>query len=356
MKQLILRRILMKQPAILFLFSVLIFSSYQAQAESDETFTDRVYLKNGDRLTGSIKELDRGKLRLKTETMDTVYLHWVDVEAVESTTYMRIAVTDGSYRYGRMQKSAEEAKVRVFGAGDSVEVPMSIISSMKPLRVDQTILHQLEGEITAGVDYRQDTDILLINVGSKLRYRDEKYELEFGLNWAETQRSDGDNASRADLSGDYTRILEDRYFWKAIAALERNQEMGLDLRALAGGTAGRYFVQTPTMQFQANAGLVVSAEDRTDGKTTDSLEGAIRSSFDFFEFRTPMTRLSANLDIFPGITESGRVRINTNIKLRNEFVRDFFWDLTFYSTYDNQPADGADDSDYGVTTGLGATF
>jgi sRNA-binding regulator protein Hfq len=190
MQQSILRRILMNKPAILLLFAVLIGGSYQAHAQSEETFTDRVYLKNGDRLTGSIKELDRGKLRLKTETMDTVYLHWVDVESVESTTYLRIAVTDGTYRYGRMQKSAEEANIRIFGAGDSVEIPMHIISGMKPLRVDQTILQQLEGEITAGVDYRQDTDILLVNVGSKLRYREEKYELELGLNWNETQRGE----------------------------------------------------------------------------------------------------------------------------------------------------------------------
>ena len=36
-----------------------------------EEYDDKVYLKNGDRITGNIKELDRGKLRVKTITMDT---------------------------------------------------------------------------------------------------------------------------------------------------------------------------------------------------------------------------------------------------------------------------------------------
>ena len=36
--------------------------------------TDVVILKNGDRITGEIKKLDRGKLKLKTDDMSTVYI------------------------------------------------------------------------------------------------------------------------------------------------------------------------------------------------------------------------------------------------------------------------------------------
>jgi putative salt-induced outer membrane protein YdiY len=352
----VLRRIPINKSVLLLLFLMLIGGAYQALAEPEETFTDRVYLKNGDRITGSIKELDRGKLRVKTETMNTVYLHWVDVQSVDSTTYLRISVTDGSFRYGRLLKADKVASVRVFDGKESVEIPALQISGMQPLRVDQTFLRQLEGDISAGVDYKQASDILLVNVASSLRLRQENYEIELDLHWNETQRSLGNNTSRAYLTGDYTRILEDRYFWKAMAAFERNEELGLDLRSLLGGTGGRYFVQTDRMHFQVNGGLAISAEDRTDGKSQDSLEGVIRSSFDYFVLSTPMTRLSANVSLFPGITESGRIRINTNIKLRNEFVRDFFWDLSFYSNYDNQPARGADKRDYGVITSLGATF
>jgi hypothetical protein len=60
--------------------------------------------------------------------------------------------------------------------------------------------------------------------------------------------------------------------------------------------------------------------------------------------------------MFPGITESGRLRVNTDITLRNELFRDVFWDLSFYSNYDNQPAEGAEKEDYGIVTSLGASF
>lgn len=346
----------MAKSAILFLLVAFMGGSLPAHAQTDETFTDRVYLKNGDRLSGRIKELDRGKLRFKTETMNTVYLHWVDVQSLDSTTYLRVAVTDGSFKYGRLQKVDKVASVRVFDGKESIEIPALQISGMQPLRVDEMFLRKLEGEISAGVDYKQASEILLVNVASSIRLRQEKHEIELDFNWNETQRNEGDNASRADLSGDYTRILEKRYFWTAMAAFERNQELGLDLRSLLGGTGGRYLLQTDRMDFQVNGGLAISGEDRTDGKAQSSLEGVIRSSFDYFVLSTPMTRLSANMSIFPGITESGRIRIDTNVRLRNEFVRDFFWDLTFYSNYDNQPAQGADERDYGVITSLGAAF
>jgi putative salt-induced outer membrane protein YdiY len=335
---------------------VILAGPSQVYAQTRETYTDKVYLKNGDRITGTIKELDRGKLRIKTTTMDTVYLNWLDVESIESSTYLRIAKTDGSFRYGRVQKSDMTQNLRILDEGQTIEVPVLEVASMKPIRVDESFWHRIEGDVSAGIDYKKASDILLVNVASHLRLREEKYELDFGFNWNETQRTENNNSSRADLSGDYTRFLGDRWFWKASAGLERNQELGTDLRTIMAGSAGKYFLQTPTMRFEVNAGLAASWENRTDNTTQQSLEGLIRSSFDLFQLNIPITRLSANINVFPGITEKDRIRVNTDITLRNEIFRDFFWDLTFYSNYDNQPAEGAEKEDYGIITSLGASF
>ena len=345
-----------RSSAILIAYVVMFVGPSPAHAQSSDTYKDKIYLKNGDRITGTIKELDRGKLRIKTRTMDTIYLNWVDVQSVDSSTYLRIAKTDGSFRYGRVQKSDLKESVRVLDQGQITEVPAVEIASMKPIRVDESFWHRIEGDISAGIDYKKASDILLINVASSLRLREEKYELGFGLNWNETTRTDTSPTSRADLSGDYTRFLGDRWFWKASGGLERNQELGINLRTIFAGSAGKYFLQTSTMRFEVNAGLAASIEDRTDNTTRESVEGIIRSSFDLFQLNIPITRLSANVSVFPGITESGRIRVNTDITLRNELFRDFFWDLAFYSNFDNQPAAGAEKEDYGIVTSLGATF
>jgi putative salt-induced outer membrane protein YdiY len=50
------------------------------------------------------------------------------------------------------------------------------------------------------------------------------------------------------------------------------------------------------------------------------------------------------------------MRVNTDITLRNEIIRSVFWDLSFYTRYDNRPPEGASREDYGIVTSIGASF
>ena len=75
-----------------------------------------------------------------------------------------------------------------------------------------------------------------------------------------------------------------------------------------------------------------------------------------FKHTVPKTTLTANVSVFPGITETDRLRVNADITLRNEIIRSVFWDLSVYGTWDNRPAQGAAEEDYGIVTSLGASF
>jgi len=326
-----------------------------AQLDDSGQYSDRIHLKNGDVITGNMKELDRGKLRLKTRTMDTVFINWVDIESIDSDKYLRIGKADGSFNYGVIQQSDLDSGLIVEDHSQETEVPILAVSTIQPIRVNQSFWHQLEGDVSAGIDYTKGSDILLINLSSNLRFRQEKYELSFGANWNETSRTEDNNSSRADLNGNYTRFLKDRWFWKGSVGFERNEELGLDFRALVGGSAGKYLVQTPTLRFELNAGLAGNLEQREDGES-QSIEGLIRSSLDIFKYSLPITRLSANISIFPGITESGRIRTNTDISMRNEIIRSVFWNLSLYHTYDNRPPEGSSEDDYGIVTSIGSSF
>lgn len=348
-----------RNAAAIFL-SVVLLSGFampaKAQLDDLASYTDRIHLRNGDVITGNIKELDRGKLRLKTLTMDTVLVNWVDIESVESDKYLRIEKTDGQFSNGIIKKSNMANGLVVEDRGQEVEVPILAVSSIQPIRVQQSFWRRLEGDLTAGIDYKKANDLLLVNLSTNVRFKEETYEVAIGANWNETSQKAFDNQSRADLSTTYTRFLKNRWFWKGSVGFERNEALGLNLRTLVGATAGKYLVQSPTLRFELNAGLAQNWEDRTNGTTTASTEGLIRSSLDIFKHTLPVTRLSASINVFPGITESGRMRVNTNVSLRNEIVRSLFWDLSLYHTYDNRPPETAAEEDYGIVTSIGASF
>ena len=346
------RRILLASLTIVAVFAQL------ARAELDDSgsYTDRIHLKNGDVITGNIKELDRGKLRFKTLTMDTVYINWVDIESIDSDKYLRIERVDGSFNNGVIQQSDLSRGLIVDDRGQDVAIPILAVSTIQPIKVKESFWRQLDVDVSTGIDYKKASDILLVNLSSNLRYKQEKYEVALSANWNETSRTENNNSSRADVSGTYTRFLRNRWFWKGSGGFERNEELGLDLRTLIGATAGRYLVQKTTWRWELNGGLAGNWEDRSDGTTTTSAEGLIRSSLEVFKHTLPITRLSASINVFPGITESGRMRINTDITLRNEIMRSVFWDLSIYSTFDNRPPEGASEEDYGIVTSIGASF
>ena len=326
-----------------------------AQIDDSGGYSDRIHLKNGDVITGNMKELDRGKLRVKTRTMDDVYINWVHIESIDTDKYLRIEKADGSFNYGVIKHADLSDVLVVEDRGQEVEVPILAVSTIQPIRVKQSFWRRLDFELKAGIDYRTASDIFVSYLSSNVKLREEKYEIDVDANWHETSRADDRNSSRADLVGNYTRFLRNRWFWKASAGFETNEELGLDLRTLVAGTAGKYLIQRPALRFDVNAGLAGNWENRQDGTTT-SAEGLIRSSLEIFKHTLPITRLSASISVFPGITESGRLRVNTNVSLRNEIVRSVFWDLQFFSTYDNRPPPGAQEEDYGIVTSIGASF
>ncbi len=61
--------------------------------------------------------------------------------------------------------------------------------------------------------------------------------------------------------------------------------------------------------------------------------------------------------MFPNLTDTGRWRATFDMDFRLELVRDLYWKLNFYSSYDSNPiATGASTSDYGATSSLGYKF
>ena len=327
-----------------------------AQLDDLGEYTDRIHLRNGDVITGNIKVLDRGKLRLKTLTMDTVFVNWVDIESIDSDKYLRIERADGSFANGTIRHSDLANELVVEDHGNKVEVPILAVSTIQPIRVQQSFWRRLEGDLSVGIDYKKASEILLVNLATSLRFKEEKYELAFNAHWNETSSALDNDSSRADVSTTYTRFLKDRWFWNASGGFERNEELGLNLRTIVGATAGKYLIQSSTLRFELSAGLAENWEDRVDGTRTASTEGLIHSSLEIFKYTIPITRLSAGISIFPGITESGRMRVNTSVNLRNEIVRDVYWELSFYSTFDNRPPDGSAEEDYGIVTSIGASF
>jgi hypothetical protein len=66
--------------------------------------------------------------------------------------------------------------------------------------------------------------------------------------------------------------------------------------------------------------------------------------------------LTARLNLFPGITQSSRLRSEFSLEYEHEIVNDLTLQLTFYSSTDSEPPPDSEKKDYGITSSVAWTF
>ena len=138
---------------------------------------------------------------------------------------------------------------------------------------------------------------------------------------------------------------------------QENEELGLELRSLALAGFGRHAIQTNTMELNLYAGLAENREDFEGTGLNNSTEALGGLQFALFKFDEPETDIKVNLLVFPSLSESGRVRAEFDASLRRELVKDFFWGISLYDSYDSEPlVEGSETNDWGVNTSVGWSF
>src|SRR5829696_1150156 len=89
--------------------------------------TDVVTLANGDRITGEIVQLERGRLVFKTDDAGTLYLEWDKLSSVVAKRSVEVLTTDGT-RYVGSLGPAPIRSITVVTADGEVALPMTRVT------------------------------------------------------------------------------------------------------------------------------------------------------------------------------------------------------------------------------------
>lgn len=319
--------------------------------------TDVVELVNGDRITGEIKSLEHNQLKISTEYMDTVYLEWDKVARLHSTQSLSLVRTDGTRFYGQLAQGSDAGKLYVDpGDGRPVErLEMAAVVSASPITGGR-LIDRLDGYVTAGLDFTKASDQRDLDFTGGLSSRTLVRRWSIDASASITDDSAGESSERYDLQANWRRFLPGRDFYQGFGGLTRNSELDLDLRALLGGLYGRYLVRNNFAEWAVGGGLAYSHE-RYTAEQLDSIEAVLSTDFSIFRYDFPETNIGGTLNLLPSLTQSGRYRAEANLQAKYEFVKDLYFQLSLYGSYDSKPP-GAEkeSSDYGVTTSLGYSF
>jgi len=173
-----------------------------------------------------------------------------------------------------------------------------------------------------------------------------------------TTQNEADNTKRNVLSLNHMSYLPNKRYRNYFGSMEQNDQLGIDLRTLIGAGYGWVPLSNGRNWFTLGVGLAANVEKPFDGSESDAnLEAVGTIRYQYYKRSIPERTLDIYFQVYPSLTQWGRIRADFIADARWEIVRDFFIGMELYTSYDGEPAalDGSE-IDYGVRTMVGLKF
>ena len=317
--------------------------------------TDVVTLANGDRITGEIAQLERGRLVFKTDDAGTLYLEWDKLSSIVAKRIVEVLTTNGSRYLGSLGPAADRSIVVVTAEG---EVPLQMWEVTLITPIERSFWRQLDGSIDVGFSYTRSSGVAQLNLNSDTVYRKLASRTRLTASLTQTQKDDDSGRDdRASLEMSYLRYPWQRWFFLGVGRFESNESLGLELRSQIGSVVGPRLVNSNRAQLVLGAGLAVNDERGVDVEPTQNLEALFMFGTSFYTYDRPKTNLDINLQYYPSLSDAGRHRVQLDAGVKREFWKDVFVALTLYNSFDNRPPNPtADTNDVGVVLSIGWTY
>ena len=321
---------------------------------------DVVVLKNGDRMTGEIKGLQRGELRIKSDYMaEAVRLDWAKIERLESKSTFMIWLVDGKLVTDVMRllptNSSEVPNFVIGSADQSIRVPQLDVIRIAP--ADRNFWKRLEGSIDFGFNFTSGNDQYQTQLSATTTYRTGDHSFTTSIDSTLSGQTEGTSLTRNQFSFDYRKQLSRRWYVGGLFDLLRSDQQSLRLRTSVGGLVGRNLTQTEHTRLSLYGGIVGTRENysETVGRPRSNNADGI-AGIDFATFRFNSADIRSRLSLFPSLTTPGRTRLQATSDLRIKIVKDLWWGFHVYENFDSKPPVRADKNDLGVSTSLGWKF
>jgi hypothetical protein len=342
------------------LSGAILFGLLSVLAISAKNKDDVVIMKNGDRLTGEIKGLQRGELSFKADYMaEAVRLDWARVERLESQATFMILMADGKLVTDVMRvlpaNSNEVANFVIGSAHQALRVQQLEVIRITP--ADSRFWKRLEGSIDFGLSFTSGNDQYQTELTATTTYRTGSNSFTTSIDSAFSGQHEGTSTKRNQFTFDYRKQLSARWFAGGLFDLLHSDQQSLNLRTSVGGLIGRNLKQTERTRLSVFGGVVGTRENysaalgKPKATNADALAG-----FDFGTFRFTTTDIRSRFGLFPSLTTPGRMRMQATSDLRIKIVKDLYWGFHFYENFDSKPPISANKNDLAVSTSLGWKF
>jgi hypothetical protein len=345
-------RLLHRAPAAI----VAVLVSWACATPAYAQKTDVVTLANGDRITGEIERLERGRLEFSTDDAGTLYLEWDKLVSLTATTRIFDILTTDDLRFlGSLGPSAPRT-LAVVASGTTTSLPMTRVTWISP--IGEGFWKKIDGSFDAGFNYTRSSGIAQLNFNSTTFYRRPGFQARVNASFTGTET---DAAEKRDDRG-AVDLAYVNYRWSprvvsGLARFESNESLGIELRSQVGAAVGPRLVNSNRGQLWLGGGLVLNKEDGIDVETTTNIEALFVLETSFYTYDRPKTTVDLMFQYYPSLSNWGRQRIQLDTSVKRELLKDFFLSVNLFDSFDSKPPNTAfDTNDFGIVLSIGWSY
>ena len=323
---------------------------------AENVMADEIWLKNGDRITGTVKKMENKVLIFKTPYAGEMSINWDEITALTTDSPIEMVLDDDTSFLGSMVP-APEGQIELQLVDETVErlaVDLSEVKAINPTPPERGL--EIKARLNIGVKVDTgNTDKEEYDVNGQLSLRSEKNRFIFYGEY-ELDKADGDKTKEKSRGfGKYDRFLTQKFYIYGSTFFQTDEKKDLHLRVVPSAGPGYQFYETELTNLSVELGpaYVIEKYDESDDDEYVAAQSKInfdhflyKKIFQFFHFDLVLLSLEDTSDIFL-ISRTG---------IRMHFYKYFNLTTQWNWEWDNDPAPGDDRSDHEYILSVGFQY
>ena len=331
-------------------FCTILVCSFTVKAIADE-----VYLKNGDRITGQVISMEKGKLIFEASYAGKIHIDWEEVSELKTDAPITVILSDETSLQG-IPTPAEDGgmKLKTELIAEPVSFNMAEVKAVNPKEVPAV---RWTARVNVGLKVEGgNTDKNEFHVDGQLIARNVKNRFTGGLEM-DRDESDGERTENKWLGYmKYDHFLTDKWYLNANTSFESDDFKDINSRTVLGLGPGYQYWQSDLRNLSGELGFAYVAEsfsDDTDDKDYSAARWAI--TFDYYLYKKVVQLFHWDEGFF-SIEDSEDIWLRSRTGLRFPLYKGLTWTVQYNLDWDNNPLPGKEQKDTTLLFSLGYQF
>jgi putative salt-induced outer membrane protein YdiY len=302
-------------------------------------------MKNGDRLTGTVKTTKDGKVILVTTYSGEIGIALADIQRITTDKPVSVTLDDETQLTGILS-SPDGAEMRIAADVDQAAQPIEM-GRIASVAVPQVPGLKIKGQANAGLDMNRgntDQDTYHVDAESIFRWPDDRVTLGGS---GDLEKSNGDKTKQqATLGGKYDRFLSKQWYLYSGLGFEHDKFADLTLRTTVSAGSGYQIYETDRTNLSIEAGPAYIWEDFDKGEDDDYAAAHWGLRFDHYLVEAWKLQAFHRHSLDWSVEDASAYLLKTQTGLRIPIFDSLQATVQVNYDRDNAPAPGTKKNDY----------